>query len=313
MKKKILLAISLLSLSLALSACGNDKTKDNEVIDTIVDSGDAESSSNEVDDPIDESFGGVEGDEGFGGGFGGVEVIVDGWDYPSYLDYVSLDVIDGEFIATVKDDSFDWTISEIDNDLAEVIVGDGIFSVKPLVSGEIWFDIIGRKPDLEVFCYPTLFVDENMEIEIYSDGYVATPEDELFEIPMDEGTNSIMQEILTGLDGVLEIAHFSSMVDLDETYSVEWAIGAENVSLAGIEAIEVTEPMISSSALSIVVVRFDSNENASAAESSLHDNAPVRKWVCVAPEKVSVRVLDNYVIVVMANEKIVSAFDSIKF
>lgn len=93
-----------------------------------------------------------------------------------------------------------------------------------------------------------------------------------------------------------------------EEYDMEYNLGT--TELPGLEAGAVSNPMMSSIAHSICVLRFDTNENAVAAANTLLKTAPVAKWVCVSAEKIGTSVVDEvYVIFVMSTSEIVDALN----
>ena len=97
--------------------------------------------------------------------------------------------------------------------------------------------------------------------------------------------------------------------------NVEYYIGEADIEY---EEILVSEPMMSSIAYSVVLVRMQDGADIEAAKQDLLENAQYRKWICaeVAKEDVIVKNRGNVVILIMVENaefrnKLSKGFDQI--
>lgn len=83
--------------------------------------------------------------------------------------------------------------------------------------------------------------------------------------------------------------------------------------LAGLESGTISDPMMTSVAYSLSVLKFDTNENALKAVATLEENAPTNKWVCVMADKVLAKVVnENYVIFAMTSAETIDLIDTVE-
>ena len=75
-------------------------------------------------------------------------------------------------------------------------------------------------------------------------------------------------------------------------------------STEGIEQVVVSEPMMSSQAYSLVLVKIADNADVEAIKKEMLDNIDVRKWICVAAEKVYVTNHQDLICLVMSSEEL---------
>ena len=118
-------------------------------------------------------------------------------------------------------------------------------------------------------------------------------------VSVDEDLNSIIEDSKNAIgQGNYPEPLDVRAIDMTSTDDMMYILGIE--SLQGMEKGAVAEPMMSSVAFSLAVIKFDSADNASAAASSLPNTAPTEKWLCVMPETVMAKVVnDNYVVFFM--------------
>lgn len=70
-----------------------------------------------------------------------------------------------------------------------------------------------------------------------------------------------------------------------------------------VEALVVSEPMMSSQAYSAVAVKVKSNADIETLKQEMLDNIDTGKWICVSASKVYVTNHDNVIFLVMADEE----------
>lgn len=129
------------------------------------------------------------------------------------------------------------------------------------------------------------------------------------EVTVDEDLNTIFNDSIATIGaGNYPDPYMIRPIDMSSTDDMLYVLGVENVT--GMEKGAVMEPMMSSIAFSLVVLKFDTADNASSAAQTLYDAAPQQKWVCVLPEGVFTKVIyDTYLIVFMGPQ---SSIDALK-
>lgn len=115
--------------------------------------------------------------------------------------------------------------------------------------------------------------------------------------------------ILAGeLKGIIEKIYSLSQVQLPKTAFTEvtssnskYYLGIENMQLS--EALA-SEPLISSSAHSVVLLRVNNDSDIDKIKADIKSNVDPRKWICVgvAQEDVIVDNIDNLIILIMDRE-----------
>ena len=97
-------------------------------------------------------------------------------------------------------------------------------------------------------------------------------------------------------------------VNLEDKDDTAFVLGVE--SLDGLNSAAVSEPMMTSVAFQLVALRFDDNASAEAAAKQLIETAPTTKWICVEPEEVKTKVVnDTYVLFFMGTKDAATNFD----
>jgi hypothetical protein len=90
-------------------------------------------------------------------------------------------------------------------------------------------------------------------------------------------------------------------IDLTDEYSVKSYTGLDSAD--SIEYGVVSEPMISSQAYSLVILKVKDGINADEIAKEMNENIDQAKWICVSAEKVYTTSSDNLVFLVMADEE----------
>lgn len=90
-------------------------------------------------------------------------------------------------------------------------------------------------------------------------------------------------------------------MELNDLDIVEYATGL--ASIENIEEIYRSEPMMSSQAYSLIVVKLKDSSNAEKIQTEMMNNVNPRKWICVTAEKICSISKGNIVALVMASDE----------
>lgn len=88
-------------------------------------------------------------------------------------------------------------------------------------------------------------------------------------------------------------------VDITDANVVQYVTGLENGN--DLEYAVVSEPMMSSQAYSLVLVKVKNGVNANDVAKTMNEKIDIRKWICVSAEKVYATASGNVVCLVMSN------------
>ena len=105
--------------------------------------------------------------------------------------------------------------------------------------------------------------------------------------------NSNLKEELPSLE--------TQEIDVSDEMQVQTYTGLK--SNENVEALVVSEPMMSSQAYSAVAVKVKSNADIETLKQEMLDNIDTSKWICVSASKVYVTNHDNVIFLVMADEE----------
>ena len=89
-------------------------------------------------------------------------------------------------------------------------------------------------------------------------------------------------------------------IDMSDTDSVKYMTGLSNTE--NIEAVVVSEPMMSSQAYSLVLVKVKSGANADSIAKEMSENIDMRKWICVSAEVLYATSTEDLAFLVMSSE-----------
>lgn len=108
------------------------------------------------------------------------------------------------------------------------------------------------------------------------------------------------------------LPNFQTMkVELNDLDIVTYDTGLKSVEK--IEEIYKSEPMMSSQAYSLIVVKAKDAADVQAIQEEMVNNIDPRKWICVCAEKIYSISKDNIVVLVMSNDEWAKpVFDSVK-
>ncbi len=100
-------------------------------------------------------------------------------------------------------------------------------------------------------------------------------------------------------------------MELNDLDIVEYATGLS--SIENIEEIYKSEPMMSSQAYSLIVVKLKDSSNTEKIQTEMMNNVNPRKWICVTAEKICSISKGNIVALVMASDEWATpVFESMK-
>ena len=115
-----------------------------------------------------------------------------------------------------------------------------------------------------------------------------------------EDLSALIEKIYEGQDGTMIPSTVQTQViyTTDEE-AVKYTTGLDNVN--DIEFVAVSEPMITSQAYSLILVKVKDGVNANEVAKTMSENIDTRKWICVSAEQLYATSSGNVVCVVMTN------------
>lgn len=210
-----------------------------------------------------------------------------------------------------------WSVADLSDALPEeeriisvdtIDDGNGVLTttITPKKAGTSIVEFTGMHENFATIVTYTITVHDDLSMEIMSDvmtNEVITEEP----VELDEDLNNYITTYVEALNasdiGVPMIS--SQMIDVANVDSMTYNFGVE--TLTGLEKASLTESLISPSTFSSSVLKFDTNENATAAVDTLVSNAQLNKWVCSSAEKADAKVVDDtYVVFVMGTDAQIS-------
>ncbi len=114
-----------------------------------------------------------------------------------------------------------------------------------------------------------------------------------------EGVSIEMPMLMTMPVDTTDVDAVKSFTGLDSAENIEYAVASE--------------PMMSSQAYSLVLVKVKDGVDADSVAKSMNENVNERKWICVTAEKIYTVASGNVVCLVMSNEQTAkTVYDSFK-
>ena len=114
------------------------------------------------------------------------------------------------------------------------------------------------------------------------------------DVPL-SATGTVLAEIIKNLP--LEFGTITMDVDMNNAASLNYYAGL--TSADGIEGVAANEPMMSSQAFSIVLVKVAEGTDPKTIEAAIKSGINPAKWLCVEADDVQTAVYDQYVLLVM--------------
>lgn len=135
---------------------------------------------------------------------------------------------------------------------------------------------------------------------------------------MNSGLNIKSSEDLTALvDKIYEGAPIempslmTQELDMTDAETVKYITGIKNID--NIEYAVVSEPMMTSQAYSLMLVKVKEGVDANRIAKEMNENVDVRKWICVTAERVYSAASGDVVCLVMSNKETAkTVFESFK-
>ena len=125
-----------------------------------------------------------------------------------------------------------------------------------------------------------------------------------------EGTlEEIMTKVYKDIPQDVRPMGLANTVVTEET--VEYFLGTKDIEY---EEALASEPMVSSIAHSVVLVRTKKNANVEEIKRKIKENVNPRKWICVEADEVIVKSKGNLIILIMVQgdrEKLETNFDNL--
>ena len=100
-------------------------------------------------------------------------------------------------------------------------------------------------------------------------------------------------------------------LDMTDAETVKYFTGLENID--GVEYVVASEPMMTSQAYSLMLVKVKDGVDADAIAKTMNENVDERKWICVTAEKIYSVASGDVVCLVMSNpDTAKTVFESFK-
>ena len=129
---------------------------------------------------------------------------------------------------------------------------------------------------------------------------VSKPQTNLDPITSGEDLTALVEKVYEGLEIEMPMV-MSQMVDVADSDMVQYITGLTNTE--DLEYVVASEPMMTSQAYSLVLVKVKDGVNADEIAKEMNENIDNRKWICVTAEKVYSTSSGNVVCLVMSNEE----------
>ena len=143
------------------------------------------------------------------------------------------------------------------------------------------------------------------EDEVVNDEEVAGPTD----VNADELTKFV-DELYEGNENLFP-SLMTQAIDISDVESVKYMSGLSSVD--NIESMVVSEPMMSSQAYSLVLVKVKSGADADAIAKEMSENIDMRKWICVSAEVLYATSTEDLAFLVMSSEEMAKpVYDAFK-
>lgn len=125
-----------------------------------------------------------------------------------------------------------------------------------------------------------------------------------------EDLSALVDQIYTGVSIEMPTV-MTQALDMADAETVKYFTGLENID--NVEYVVASEPMMSSQAYSLVLVKAKDGADVDAMAKAMNENIDERKWICVTAEKIYTAASGNVVCLVMTNaETAQPVFESFK-
>lgn len=129
-----------------------------------------------------------------------------------------------------------------------------------------------------------------------------TPKSNFGEIENAEALSGIIDNIYSSIEIELPNSLQTQVLDVTDSDSVAYVTGLTDTSQ--VEYVVASEPMMSSQAYSVVLVKVKEGISADEVAKTMCDNIDQRKWICVTAEKVYTTSSGDVACLIMAAEDV---------
>lgn len=127
------------------------------------------------------------------------------------------------------------------------------------------------------------------------------PKTNLAPIKSNEDLSALVDKIYDGLEIQMPMVQ-TQEIDVTNSDMVQYVTGLDNAN--DLEYVVVSEPMISSQAYSLVLVKVKDGANANEVAKKMNENINAAKWICVTAERVYTTSSGDVVCLVMSKEDV---------
>lgn len=125
------------------------------------------------------------------------------------------------------------------------------------------------------------------------------PKTKLEPINSSEDLSALVEKLYEGKKEKLP-SLMTQTIDVSDSNLVKMTTGLENGN--NLEYAVISEPMMSSQAYSLVLVKVKDGVNANEIAKTMSENVDTRKWICVSAEKLYATSSGNIAILVMSSK-----------
>lgn len=132
------------------------------------------------------------------------------------------------------------------------------------------------------------------------------PKTNLGEINKAEDLSALVEKIYEGVgEDAIPSSLQTQVVDTTDDATVKYLTGLDNAE--NIEFAVVSEPMMTSQAYSLILVKVKNGANANEVAKTMSENIDTRKWICVSAEQLYATNSGDVVCLVMSNAETAKA------
>lgn len=130
------------------------------------------------------------------------------------------------------------------------------------------------------------------------------------EVNSAEDLTALVDQIYSGVSIEMPML-MTQELDMTDVETVKYFTGLENIE--NIEYVVASEPMMTSQAYSLMLVKVKDGVDANVIAKEMNENVDVRKWICVTAERVYSAASGDVVCLVMSNaDTAKTVFESFK-
>lgn len=127
------------------------------------------------------------------------------------------------------------------------------------------------------------------------------PKTNLDPITSSEDLTALVDKVYEGLEIEMPML-MTQAIDVTDSDMVKYVTGLGNVD--DVEYVVASEPMMTSQAYSLVLVKVKDGANIEKMAKTMNENIDARKWICVTAEKVYTTTSGNVICLVMSREDV---------